>query len=1153
MNVQNLNGQSLGQYELRELLGAGGMGAVYRGYQAGLKRVVAVKVLALGLSSQEGYVERFIREATTAAGLEHPHIVPVYDFGTQEDVSYIVMRLLTGGSLAERLSQNTKAGKPLPSLGEISQLLRELASALDYAHSQGVIHRDVKPGNVMFDTQGGAYLVDFGIAKLSDSTSALTGTGMTVGTPSYMPPEQWRSDPITPAADQYALGVLIYNIVTGHLPFEAPTPFGLMHKHINETPPVPSSWRPDLPEAVGLVLNRAMAKTPAERFETVTAFAQAFDRAIQGSMGAPVGVFTAPLAGKPIRETPTPLAKAALSGVTSTPSPAPALDDPTVPPKLATAPPTAAGSPTQPPITSARGRSRLPLWIGAIVVIGVVLLGAVALLNRPIGSLFATVIATFPNSTTLIAIQPTIPATSEAAAAVAPSEAQATLSPEPSATPVTLSPEPSDTPLFNGAPYAQIKIPKGEYFIIRAGPGSTFARLSEFRADANVKIIGRNSNSTWLQVQNADTQEIGWITYNPRFVTIVGDLRPITVVFVAASTIDSTNGTPNATGAATSEATTGAVVAAANTLVATASASATATSASTLTPTNTLIATHSPTQTDQPTRATTATASTPSISTPSVAVTLPATVAATTAPTRSAAAARIIFTSGRDTKNVLSQIDLDGSHAHALIDDPAVEGSPAFSPDSKQIAFTSFRDGTRRLYVMAADGTDQKPVLPASFARFVSNPAWSPDGKQIAFDSERELFIVDVPGGTPRKLTAGISASWSPSGKQIVFTNTTNGHDQIYTINADGSGQTLISDGKSIDFAPAWSPDGRQIAFISTRDKGGLFLMNVDGTGLTTVTTTGNVHSPAWSPDGKQIAFVLINTIGSGLSVINTDGTKARTIRDFKAGLVERADWSPNGKSLIFTVVNPQPALYVMNADGTGAKRLLATDANNAQASVSADGRLLALLVGGQIATANSDGSNLNVLNVTARNPALSPDGTQIAFTQSINGASNIYVMAFDGSGTHMLTHAIGSRLDAEYPRWSPNGRQIAFTRVAGLRSQIVLIAADGTHERALDDADGNDSDPAWSPDGTQIVFASTRKDGKSGIYAMNADGSNVHRLSTTNIGGFTPAWSPDGKLIAFAASPDGAVELYVMNADGSNPHRLTDPPFSNGQPAWLS
>jgi len=205
------------------------------------------------------------------------------------------MRLLTGGTLAERVAQREAENRPLPSLGEVSLLLSQLAGAFDYAHSRGVIHRDIKPSNIMFDNQGNAFLVDFGIAKLLSTTSALTGTGMMLGTPLYMAPEQWRAEPPTAATDQYALGVTIYQLLTGHVPFEAPTPFGLMHKHLNETPTPLHIVRSDLPEAVTITLQRALAKNPADRFPTVTAFAQSFEQSSSGSTGETTQFLTFPV------------------------------------------------------------------------------------------------------------------------------------------------------------------------------------------------------------------------------------------------------------------------------------------------------------------------------------------------------------------------------------------------------------------------------------------------------------------------------------------------------------------------------------------------------------------------------------------------------------------------------------------------------------------------------------------------------------------------------------------------------------------------------------------------------------------------------------------------------------------------------------------
>ncbi|MBI5932002.1 MAG: serine/threonine protein kinase [Chloroflexi bacterium] len=272
----NLTGQQLGTYKLGDLIGVGGMSAVYESYQTTVRRKVAVKVLPPQFASQADYAERFEREVQLAALLEHPHILPIYDHGTDQGISYIVMRLLTGGTLSQRLEFFKR-----PSLREALLILRQIGSGLDYAHKQNIIHRDLKASNVLFDTEGNAYLADFGIAKLLQvERSGLTTTGQAMGTPAYMSPEQWRGENVDARADIYALGIIAYILLTDEMPFQASTPYAMMHKHLHESAKLPSLLQPNLPPAVNLVMNRVLAKDPNTRYPTASSFVNALEESI---------------------------------------------------------------------------------------------------------------------------------------------------------------------------------------------------------------------------------------------------------------------------------------------------------------------------------------------------------------------------------------------------------------------------------------------------------------------------------------------------------------------------------------------------------------------------------------------------------------------------------------------------------------------------------------------------------------------------------------------------------------------------------------------------------------------------------------------------------------------------------------------------------
>ncbi len=281
-------GRRIGNYEITGLLGEGGMAIVYRARQLNIKREVAIKVMDERLARQSDFARRFEREAETIADLNHAHILKLFDYGQQDDQVYLVMELLRGGSLSSLIRQESLPPE------RAGQILDQVGSALDYAHRRGIIHRDLKPPNVLFDDAGNAFLTDFGIAKILSETTALTQTGTAMGTPAYMAPEQWQRGGVDSRADLYALGIMLFEMLTGHVLFEADTPYQMMFAHVQEPPPPIRSLRPDLPPAVEAVIQKALAKDPEQRFKSAGEMAAAFKAVLAGHVPAGLGASSAP-------------------------------------------------------------------------------------------------------------------------------------------------------------------------------------------------------------------------------------------------------------------------------------------------------------------------------------------------------------------------------------------------------------------------------------------------------------------------------------------------------------------------------------------------------------------------------------------------------------------------------------------------------------------------------------------------------------------------------------------------------------------------------------------------------------------------------------------------------------------------------------------
>ena len=270
-------GTVLGRYRLLEKAGVGGMSEVFRAEDETLKRIVAVKVILGPVAADSTFRERFLREARLVAGLEHPNVLPVFDYGTAtidgEEVSYLVMPLVAGGSLKGRV-----AGPVPPALA--ITWLSAIAAALDHAHSKGILHRDVKPGNVLMDAQGRPLLADFGLARSAEVSSGLTATGTVLGTPLYMAPEQAMGATLDGRADQYALAVIAFELLAGRVPFSAESPLAVLHQHVSTPPPPLSTVLPGTAASVDAVLFRGLAKKPGDRFASCSAFVAALGAAL---------------------------------------------------------------------------------------------------------------------------------------------------------------------------------------------------------------------------------------------------------------------------------------------------------------------------------------------------------------------------------------------------------------------------------------------------------------------------------------------------------------------------------------------------------------------------------------------------------------------------------------------------------------------------------------------------------------------------------------------------------------------------------------------------------------------------------------------------------------------------------------------------------
>lgn len=272
--MEDLTGKQVGPYQIVAPLGEGGMAAVYKAYQPAMDRYVALKILPRHFASDPQFTSRFQQEARLLAKLQHPHILPVFDFGELDGYTYIVMPFIASGTLTDLMH-----GQPL-ALEQVRKVISQVGDALDYAHMCGLIHRDVKPSNVLMDERGNCLLTDFGLAKIIESSIHITTSGMIMGTPAYMSPEQGLGEKLDARTDIYSLGVILYEMATGRAPYSAETPIAVVFKHIHDPLRPPRKLNEALPEALERVILKALAKNPEDRFGTANEMVKALQASL---------------------------------------------------------------------------------------------------------------------------------------------------------------------------------------------------------------------------------------------------------------------------------------------------------------------------------------------------------------------------------------------------------------------------------------------------------------------------------------------------------------------------------------------------------------------------------------------------------------------------------------------------------------------------------------------------------------------------------------------------------------------------------------------------------------------------------------------------------------------------------------------------------
>ena len=1118
--------ERIAHYEIIERIAAGGQATVYRARDTQLGRVVALKVMHAQLALDAEYVERFLREARTAASLSHPHVAVIHEVGEEAGAHFIAMEFLPSSLHALLQARGTL------SWAEARPIIQQVTGALEAAHRLGIVHRDVKPENILLTETGTAKVADFGIARAAEF-GTMTATGMVMGTPLYMSPEQAMGERVDVRSDLYSLGVVLYQMLTGHLPLEGSTPQQVMRHHLRELDtPLEALDFADVPDAAAALVRRLLSRRPGDRPadpQEVIRLLEATEAGTGAAPGPPAQQ------GAPPEQPPEPLRPVAARQV-----------------------------PDQPPLGLGGGgisgrRPAIARWVGV--------LGAAVVLGA--GGAGFYLIGGFDgggeSSRLPIAALPTATPTLTPAATRTPTPTSIPPTPTPTPTPSPTSPSPTPT-----------LVPRA------ATPTPTITSPTPPPTPTPIPTPRSTPTPTPTPAP----------TPTPKF-TLAQRVDELAVVMEAVSTLvveNNLTAIPSPVTAATAPCTSGT-----QDMSAFPDISSTVATGSKLTDPQGNAYTdgvdpsgdadgyvlfgHDVTgnnsqdsrvhyvdfrttawcyrfsfpydergvrqysldgteQTDAPYEDPVEELSVVSAAVASLMVennlaSIPNPISANTTP----------CTTGTQNMEAFPDITSGVASADKRIDsngNPYTDGVGPLGDKDGYVLFwhdrtannSQSQDGLLRYlrtnntllcYTVAANGNvrqynldgtehgtgigDAGAVVSFVSAEFaagaisggrvtvplgstvdlvVTLEATGPATGELAIEVRRDISF----GGDTTKATCTTTEALIPGANEITgcqfFADELTGSGSLtqffLRVSWDGALIHDPDDGSTRDAvftqpaAPTATPvSPPKIAFNSGRDGATeIYAMNPDGSNQINL-TNNPAHDtyPSWSPDGSKIAFTS-----------DRDGG--------------------------------EPEIYVMNSDGSNPVRLTTNDWDEDRA-------------------------------------VWSPDGSKIAFSSVRNGNKDIYVMNSDGTNEKRLTI---DPADDNTVSWSPDGSKITFGsgRDTPSRGDIYVMNADGTNQTNITNSPSSDVDPTWSPDGLRLAFYRSLVPGghpNDEIYVMEIDGSNPTRLTDNTANDYNPAWSPSGARIAFRSDRDGNNEIYVMNADGTGQVRLTNTSASESNPAW--